>query len=43
MDKPSQKAQAVLKLLNTLGRKTIKEDFGLDSPHMSLLQWGGQF
>ena len=30
MDKPSQKAQAVLKLLNTLGRKTIKEDFGLD-------------
>ena len=30
MDKPSQKAEAVLKLLNTLGRKTIKEDFGLD-------------
>lgn len=30
MDKPSQKAQAVLKLLNTLGRKTINEDFGID-------------
>jgi hypothetical protein len=30
MDKPSKKAEAVLKLLNTLGRKTLNEDFGID-------------